>query len=90
MTMKTTSINPDISPDTSHRCKKCGKSLIPDEIAMTKKLINRGATVYYCTDCLAKAFEVKKEDIEAKIRYFKDIGCTLFVTEGKPFIDYDV
>ena len=37
-----------------------------------------------------KRFEVKREDIEAKIQYFKDIGCTLFITKGKPFIDYDV
>ena len=66
------------SCQTSSHCKKCGKPLIPDEIAMTKKLINRGTTVYYCTDCLAEAFDVKREDIEAKIQYFKDIGCTLF------------
>ena len=69
---------PETQPQTACYCKKCGKILIPDEIAMTKKLINRGTTVYYCTDCLAEAFDVKREDIEAKIQYFKDIGCTLF------------
>ena len=61
------------------RCRKCEKLLIPDEIAMTKKLINRGTTIYYCIDCLAEAFDVKKEYIEAKIQYFKEIGCTLFI-----------
>ena len=61
------------------RCRKCEKLLIPDEIAMTKKLINRGTTIYYCIDCLAEAFDVKKEDFEAKIQYFKEIGCTLFI-----------
>ena len=64
---------------TSHYCKKCGKLLVPDEIAITKKLINRGTAIYYCTSCLAEAFDVKKEDIEAKIQYFKEIGCTLFI-----------
>jgi uncharacterized protein YlaI len=59
-------------------CKKCDKLLIPDEITMTKKLINRGTTVYYCVDCLAEAFDIKRKDIEAKIQYFKDIECTLF------------
>jgi|InofroStandDraft_1065614.scaffolds.fasta_scaffold70520_2 hypothetical protein len=63
---------------TIHHCQKCGSILVPDEIAMTKKLINRGTTIYYCTDCLAEAFDVKREDIEAKIQYFKEIGCTLF------------
>lgn len=62
----------------SYYCRKCHSTLIPDEIAMTKKLINRGTTIYYCTDCLAEAFDVKREDIEAKIQYFKEIGCTLF------------
>ena len=62
----------------SYYCQKCHNTLIPDEIAMTKKLINRGTTIYYCTDCLAEAFDVKREDIEAKIQYFKEIGCTLF------------
>ena len=50
---------------TSHYCKKCVKLLVPDAI-------------YYCTSCLAEAFDVKKENIEAKIQYFKEIGCTLF------------
>ena len=63
---------------TSHYCEKCGKLLVPDEIAITKKLINRGTAIYYCTSCLAEAFDVKKENIEAKIQYFKEIGCTLF------------
>ena len=63
---------------TSHYCKKCAKLLVPDEIAITKKLINRGTAIYYCTSCLAEAFDVKKENIEAKIQYFREIGCTLF------------
>lgn len=68
-----------IQDQDSHYCKKCGKPLISDEIAITKKLINRGTAIYYCTGCLAEAFDVKKENIEAKIQYFKDIGCTLFI-----------
>ncbi len=59
-------------------CKKCGKELTPDEIGATKKLVNRGAAVYYCLDCLAEAFEITREDIEKKIVYFKEMGCTLF------------
>ena len=62
----------------NNTCQKCGSIITNDEAAMTKKLINRGTSVYYCTACLADAFDVTKEDIERKIQHFKDIGCTLF------------
>ncbi len=63
---------------SQERCRKCGMSLTSDEIAITRKLINRGTTVYYCADCLAEAFDVRRADIEAKIVYYKKSGCTLF------------
>lgn len=59
-------------------CRKCGRAVTADEAAITKKLINRGTTAYYCTDCLAEAFDVTREDIQGKIRYYKEMGCTLF------------
>lgn len=59
-------------------CTKCGTSLSHDEIALTKKLVNRGSTQFYCLSCLAAAFEVSEEDLQNKIRFFKRIGCTLF------------
>lgn len=59
-------------------CRKCGALLRADDIAMTKKLINRGTTIYYCIDCLAETFDVKRKDIEEKIEYYKRAGCTLF------------
>ena len=48
-------------------CITCGRPLEKDEVALTKKLINRGATQYLCIDCLAKKFEVTREDLEKKI-----------------------
>lgn len=71
-------ITPYSSDCLRNYCRKCGKELISDEIAITKKLINRGTSIYYCIDCLAESFDVKRENIEAKIQYFKEIGCTLF------------
>ncbi len=59
-------------------CVSCGRPVTRDEIAVTKKLINRGATAFYCVPCLAKYFEVQPEDIEERIRYFRQMGCTLF------------
>lgn len=64
--------------NTQEYCKKCGKLLSPDEIAVTKKLINRGTTIYYCIDCIAVAFDVARSDIEKKIEFYKKSGCTLF------------
>ena len=59
-------------------CKACGRPLTSDEVAVTKKLINRGATEYMCISCLARHFEVTKADIEERILHFKQMGCTLF------------
>jgi len=62
------------------KCVSCGRALCPDEIAVTKKLINRGATEYYCVRCLAGLFDVTEEDIRERITFFKLKGCTLFDT----------
>ena len=59
-------------------CKACSRPLSPDEIAVTKKLINRGVTEFFCVDCLAAYFEVTPQDIRERIQYFKQMGCTLF------------
>lgn len=63
---------------TGMNCKKCGRLITADEAAITKKLINRGTTAYYCIECLAAAFDVTPGDIRQKIQYYKQIGCTLF------------
>ena len=60
------------------RCKVCQKLLTPDEIAVTKKLINRGCKEFFCVSCLAAQFQIPVDVVEKKIRYFKAIGCTLF------------
>ena len=60
-------------------CLACGRLLTADEIAVTKKLINRGAARFYCVDCLAAYFEVSPADIRERIAYFRQMGCTLFV-----------
>ena len=62
----------------THLCKQCGSPLTHDEMAVTRKLINRGATEFMCVDCLARYFEVTPADILERIRHFKEMGCTLF------------
>ena len=60
------------------RCRECGKPLTGDEVAVTKKLISRGAAEFLCVSCLAAYFEVRPEDIRERIAYFRSTGCTLF------------
>ena len=64
-------------------CQTCGRPLTTDEIAVTKKLINRGATSFYCVDCLAAYFAVTSDDIRERIAYFRASGCMLFKLEEK-------
>ena len=60
-------------------CSCCGKSpLAKDEVALTKKLIDKKTSAYYCLPCLAEYLEVSVEELLDKIEFFKDEGCTLF------------
>ncbi|MGN0989668.1 MAG: hypothetical protein ACI4N6_05105 [Eubacteriales bacterium] len=61
------------------RCVKCGKLLESDEIALHKKMINRGAKKdFMCIECLGKYFGVTPESLREKIVQLKEMGCTLF------------
>jgi uncharacterized protein YlaI len=62
-------------------CYRCGAALSLDEIAVHKKLVNRGATMFLCKSCLAEEFKVSVELIEERIAYFKKTGCQLFVQD---------
>lgn len=64
---------------TKEHCASCGKELSHDEIALHRKLINRGAKDnFMCISCLASHFRVSEETLREKISYFKEMGCTLF------------
>ena len=61
------------------KCYVCGKApLAKDEIGLTKKLIDKKSTVFYCLPCLAEYLEVTEEELIAKIEEFKEEGCVLF------------
>ena len=62
-------------------CCQCGRAVTGDEIAVTKKLVNRGAVDFYCVPCLAAYFEVTPDVIEERIAYFRASGCTLFSSQ---------
>ena len=61
------------------KCYVCGNTpLTKDEIGLTKKLIDKKTTNFYCLSCLAEHFEVEVDELLAKIEEFKNEGCTLF------------
>lgn len=61
------------------KCYACGKSpLTKDEIGLTKKIIDKKATIFYCLHCMAEYLEVSEDELRAKIEEFKNEGCTLF------------
>ena len=61
-----------------NRCKTCGRTLTADEIGLTKKLINRGATDFFCLTCLAQTFACSEALLLEKIEQFRRQGCSLF------------
>ena len=60
------------------RCVRCGAPLMKDDVAMTRKMINRGAEIFYCLPCLADHFELTEDILREKIKEFRAMGCTLF------------
>ena len=59
-------------------CVKCGRELTPDEVALTKKLVNRGTEEFMCLSCLAEMFKVSEELLLKKIDQYRRQGCVLF------------
>lgn len=62
-------------------CIECNKELTSDEIALHKKMINRGATEHLCINCLAKFFKCDTSLLNKKIEQFKASGCMLFAKD---------
>ena len=59
-------------------CKNCGRELLGDEIGLTRKMINRGATEWMCLTCLSKFFNCDEALLKRKIEEFRSMGCSLF------------
>ncbi|MBQ8881816.1 MAG: hypothetical protein IJY70_00275 [Clostridia bacterium] len=62
-------------------CACCSKPVSFNEIGLSKKLINRATTTFYCKDCLAKKFKVSVDLLNEKIQQFIQSGCALFTKE---------
>ncbi len=60
-------------------CRDCGRELTTDEIALTRKLINRGATEHFCFECLARQFKTTVSELKELCDHFRRAGCSLFL-----------
>ena len=61
-------------------CKECGAEIRADDIAIHRKLIDRGADTFFCIDCLAGKLGCRRSNIEELIEYYRSTGkCSLFV-----------
>ncbi len=63
-------------------CTQCGRPLTADEVALHKRLINRGASAHLCLSCMAGYFGCQEDVLREKIAYFRRIGCLLFAREN--------
>ena len=62
----------------AEKCVLCGKRVTSDEIGMTKKMVSRGPTQFFCMHCLAQYHGVPVENLYVKLEQFRADGCTLF------------
>ena len=62
-----------------HSCAHCSKQICSDEVALSKKIISRMITHYFCLRCLAKAYRTTPDALQELIDYYHRTGeCTLF------------
>lgn len=59
-------------------CLECGRTVTRDEMAITRKMVNRASEEFYCADCLAKAFRITTDEVMRLIEQFRAAGCSLF------------
>jgi biotin operon repressor len=53
--------------------------LYKDEVALSRKMLGRTITEFYCLDCLAAYLECSVADLKIKIQEFREQGCALFL-----------
>lgn len=64
-------------------CQLCGRSLTSDEVGLNLKLISRNAVKYFCKTHLAEKFGCDESLLDFKIRQYREIGCSFFVSGDK-------
>ncbi len=60
------------------KCVSCENEVVPVEMGLTKKLMGKGVTNYYCFSCLAKEFNTSVEKLKEVVKEYQRQGCSLF------------
>lgn len=63
-------------------CTICNKILSTNDIGLYKRLVSMVNDEYICKECLAQRFNCDVEVLNAKIKQYVDMGCTLFELNG--------
>jgi uncharacterized protein YlaI len=59
-------------------CAFCGKKLTLDEVGLSRKLINRAATEFFCLACLSARFKTDEKTLLDMIERYRAAGCSMF------------
>lgn len=59
-------------------CLSCGGRVIPLEMSLTMKLVDRAARRYYCRRCLAAEMGTTEAALDELAAYFRANHCALF------------
>jgi hypothetical protein len=59
-------------------CCECGAPLVPDELALSRKLTGAQNGQFRCLGCLAVFFGCSTDRLREKITQFRRQGCMLF------------
>ncbi len=65
-------------PPKVERCFGCGGVADKNAVGLSKKLLGKNVSKFFCLSCLAENLGVSVEDLIAKIEEFKREGCKLF------------
>lgn len=64
---------------SASKCYKCGTNLLADDKGIYMKMVSRNATEFLCMDCLAVKLHCTRNDLEDRVRYYRESGnCVLF------------
>ena len=67
---------------TERRCKRCGRPLTSDEIALSMKLQGKQVKSYFCLQCQAEYSNSTVERLEQLLALYHRSGiCSLFPQE---------
>ena len=63
-------------------CRRCSRTLTADEIAVYKRMVNRGADTFLCAACLAAEFHVPESPHH---RFHTDETFVCRTTKKRPY-----